>query len=229
MEEYSLNPHRISIDRFFQLTRNKQLIPSREALSDQMEERFGQLKELGIKNLGELLKRLKSKQELSSVSSVTGIPESYLVLLKREAGSYQARPFPLSDFPGIPFEYTEILKSKGIRNTREFFEQVQTHEQQVQFSRQTGIPVARLEELYALSDLSRITGIGGVFARIVFEAGIRSVEQFATIPASQHYLQYMVIIKKRDYQAGHFSENDMQYCIDYARVILDCKDSTQIV
>jgi hypothetical protein len=222
METYTIDPHRISLDRFHKLTASKHLIPSRVALREMIDERFGILRDLEIENLGELLKILKSKQSLQSFASLSGIPIEYLVLLKREAGSYLARPFPLSDFPGMPHEYVEVLKSKGIRHTREFFELARTDEQQMDLSHQTGIPLARVKELFALSDLSRITGIGGVFARIVYEAGVKSVEQFALTSAAVQYQKYMAIINKYKYPAGHFCEEDIQYCIDYASVILEC-------
>ena len=78
---------------------------------------------------------------------------------------------------------------------------------------------ARLKELWALCDLSRITGVGAVFARVVYEAGIHSVSEFAETQASSHYLKYMSVIEKFGYSAGHFSEGDIQFCIDYARVV----------
>jgi len=226
MEAYTIDPYKISLDRLFKLTVSKHLIPSRVTLREMIEERFAILKKLGINNLGELLKTLKSKEHLQVFASTSEIPETYLVLLKREAGSYLARPFPLSDFPGIPHEYVEVLKSKEIRHTREFFESAQTREQQTDLSSQTGIPLARLQELFALSDLSRITGIGGVFARIVYEAGVKSVEKCAMTRALDQYQKYMAIIRKHKYPAGHFAEEDIQYCIDYASVILDCRTKT---
>ncbi len=109
---------------------------------------------------------------------------------------------------------------------REFFELAQTKKQQMGLSHQTGIPQARLLELFSLSDLSRITGIGGVFARIVYEAGIKSVEQFAQTGAADQYQKYKTIIKKHGYPAGHFAEEDIQYCIDYAAVIMECRNKT---
>ena len=222
MEPYKIDPYLISLDRFFELTVSKQLIPSRIALGEMISERFRIIKDSGIQSLGALHKILKSKKSVQAFASRSGIPEMYLVLLKREAGSYLARPFPLSDFPGIPHEYVEVLKSREIRNTMEFFESAQTSEQQMKLSRQTGIPVARLQEILSLSGLSRITGIGGVFARIVYESGIRSVEQFARTDGADQYENYMAIIEKHKYPAGHFAKEDIQYCIDYAMVIMEC-------
>jgi hypothetical protein len=219
MFSYTLDPNHISLERFRQLTRDRQMIPSRVELQEEMEKRFKALSKMGISDLGELISTLGSKSKVEVFSQQSGLPVDYLVLLKREAGSYLARPFPLSNFPGIPFEYTEVLKSKGIKTSRDLFEKVQSPAQRSQISKETGIPVARLEELWALCDLSRITGVGGVFARVVYEAGIRSVKEFAETQANSHYLKYMAVIEKFGYSAGHFSEGDIQFCIDYARVV----------
>lgn len=100
-----------------------------------------------------------------------------------DKGSYMARAFPLSDFPGIP--------------------------------------EARIMEIFSLTDLSRITGIGAVFARIVVEAGIRSVKQFANTDASTQCKKYMDISEKHGYAADPFVVKDIQCCIDYARVIIE--------
>ena len=211
MENYTLDPSLISMHKFYMLTVSKQLIPGRVLLNEKIDERFDILRNMGIKNLGMLLKSLKSKQNVQSIATASGIPAAYLLLLRREAGSYLARPFPLADFPGIPYEYVEVLKANKIRNTREFFQGVQTTRQQQEVAGKTGIPKERLKEIFALSDLSRITGVGGVFARIVYEAGIRSVEEFARTGA-----------------AIKVSKEDMQYCIDYAKVIQECSNKTDI-
>ena len=186
MEKYTFDPALITLDEFYMLTRDKKLIPSRITLQDRMENRFVKLREAGISHLGALIKALKSRELIANLSASTGIPESYLILLKREAGSYLASPYPLSDIPGVPYEYTEVLKSINIRHTRDFFEQVQTRDDQAQTAQRTGIPVARLKEIFALTDLSRITGVGPVFARVVYQAGITSVKAFAKTDAESH-------------------------------------------
>jgi hypothetical protein len=203
------------------------MLPRRIMLQEQIDERFAVLSAAGISTLGDVLRHLGSKSKLEAFSSETGLPEDYLVLLKREAGSYLARPFPLSAFPGIPFEYTEVLKSKGLVSTRDFFEKVQSEEQMAEQSGETGIPPARLKELHALCDLSRITGVGGVFARVVYEAGIHSSYEFAQTEAAIHYRQYMAVILKYGYAAGHFSEEDIRYCIEYAKVVREADNESE--
>ena len=222
MKRYSIDPKMITLGQFRELTANRRMLPSRVVLKDQMDKRFGLLKGSGIENLADLLRTLGSKSKIDSFSARTGLSSDYLVLLKREAGSYLARPFPLSNFPGIPYEYVELLKSKGIINTKDLFEQVQSDHQQAELAATTGIPDYRMKELFSLCDLSRITGIGGLFARVVYEAGIRSTREFARTDASTHVKKYLVVIKKHGYTAGNPGEEDIRYCIDYANVVVAC-------
>ena len=219
MKRYSLDPDRIGLERFLELIRGKRMLPGRVGLQQQMDARFAVLRDAGISSLGELLRRLGSASKMKAFSEESGLTMDYLVLLKREAGSCLPRPFPLSAFPGIPFEYTEALKSKGYKNTRDFFEQVQTLEQRTLVSGKTGIPLARLKELHALCDLSRITGVGGVFARVMYETGIRSAGEFAFAGAPMQNREFNKVIDTYAYAAGHLTEEDIRYCMAYASLL----------
>jgi hypothetical protein len=222
VKTYSIDPATISLEEFRELTAGRDMLPGRIMLHEQMIERFVVLKEYGILDLGDLLGLLASKSKMESVAQHTGLSEKYLVLLKREAGSYLAKPFPLADFPGIPFEYVELLNSRGLKNTRDLYEKVQTREQQAALSEETGIPVYRLQELFSLCDLSRITGVGGIFARILYEAGIRSPEDYAKADVSLALEVCRQVVEKYGYAAGKLGEKDIQYGINYAKVILAC-------
>ena len=195
------------------------MIPSRILLQEGREKYFEALEAKGIANLKQLMVILGNNDKIKGVALECGIPELYLTLLKREAGSYISLPFHLADFPGIPLEYTEVLKTRGIRNTRDFFETVQNTSQRKLMAKQTGIPASRLEEIFALCDLSRITGVGGFYARIIYEAGIRSVYDFSTTDATTHNRHYMEVLEKRGYPVKKLSEDDLQYCIDYATLM----------
>jgi hypothetical protein len=221
MERYTLDLQLISLERFYKLSVSKRLVPGRAILKEKMDERFRLLEAVGIENLDQLIRSLANKEKIRNVASSTGIPEGYLVLLKREAGSYLARPFPLSGIPGIPFEFGEALRSRGIRSTKDFFESVQTDEQQIRVSKVTGIPESRLKEIYCLCDLSRITGVGGLYSRILYESGIRSVRDFVQIDIGAHRTRSLAVIEKYGYPVKPLSENDIRYCLDVACVILE--------
>ena len=227
MKHYGIDPTQISLEEFRELTASRRMLPSRLMLQEQMERRFGVLHRHGMEHLGDLLKILGSKSKIEDFSRRTGLSTDYLVLLKREAGSYLARPFPLSAFPGISFEYIELLKSRGIRSTRDFYEKLQTRQEQSEFSAASGIPPYRLLEIFTLCELSRITGVGGVFARILYEAGIRSAKDFASLDPSALLERSRKVIEKYGYEAGKLGEKDMQYGIIYARVLMACDRKTE--
>lgn len=88
-------------------------------------------------------------------------------------------PTELGDFPGIPYEFTEVLKTRGILNTIHFLEATQKKGDRSRLAAATGIPVHRLEELHALCRLTRIPGIDAPLARVLYHAGIRSVNELA--------------------------------------------------
>jgi hypothetical protein len=222
MKKYAIDPALISLKEFRELTANKRIMPARIALQEHMEKRFALLRHAGMEHLGDILRNLGSKSRIEAFSCKTGLSVDYLVLLKREGGSYLARPFPLSDFPGIPFEYLELLKSRGLKTTRDFFEKVQTKEQQEELSRETGIPAYRLKELFVLCDLSRITGVGGVFARILNEADIRSAYDFAEMDPAILLERCRQVIDKYGYEAGKLGDKDIEYGISYAKVLVAC-------
>jgi hypothetical protein len=226
MKKYSIEAEWISLEEFRKLTAGRKMLPSRVSLQEEMEERFKVLKKAGMKNLGDLRRRLGSKEKIGTFSLETGLDPHYLSLLNREAGSYLAKPFPLSDFPGIPFEYTEVLKSRGIRHTRDFFEQSQQATKRTEMSAVTGIPLYRMEELLALCDLSRITGVGGAFARMTLEAGISSTTEYAVCDTGNLRRKYLEVIRKHGHREEGVREEDLEYCITYARVIADFDDYT---
>jgi len=201
------------------LTLSKKIIPGRVSLKDTIGDHFRTLMNSGIANLGDLLNSLSSSEKIRAVAGTTGIPQEYLILLRREAGSYLVRPISLSDFPGIPYEYIEVLKTSAIRHTRDFFELVQTKSQRQSVAERTGIPEARLDEIFALCNLTRISGIGGIFARIFYDAGTRSVEDFACIEPRVHLEKYNVAIRKYRNRPRSLTEADMRFFLEYAKVI----------
>ena len=85
----------------------------------------------------------------------------------------------------------------------------------------------RLEELYALCDLVRIIGVCPQFARILYEAGVVSVIQFADTDHTQLYRSCMAIIRARKIPGAHFVQDDMLYCIHYARILNELTGDSQ--
>ena len=219
MAAYSIDSKKFTLDQFLNLIRTKRLLPGRKMLEDRMDERFISLHREGIENLHDLFVALKTKQQVTELSIRTGIPFSYLVVLKREAGSYIPKSVNLSALQGIPYEFIKMLESKGIHNTRQLLAITGNTLQKQKLSKETGIPVDRLEELECLSELTGIHGVGGTFARIIFEAGIHSVKEFAEMDPDEGFRNLMNINILRNYNAS-FTIEDVKFCVHYAKVLI---------
>ena len=94
--------------------------------------------------------------------------------MKEKTPPEQTTRVLLEEFPGIPFEYTEALKSRGILHADHFLKAAAAPEDRKQLAAATGIPEMRLEELHALCRLALIPGVAPSGARALYHAGIRN-------------------------------------------------------
>lgn len=221
MDGYQVNPGKISLADFFGMLNVRKLVPSRRILQERSQELFQSLTKLQLETLADLLPRVKNKTVLHQLASESGIPEKTLAILAREARSVLVKPESLDALADFPFEYREVLRSKGISNTEKLWTLTLTEGDRKELSARTGIPSHRLKDLHERCDLLRITGVGPVFARIVHHSGIHSVKQFAETPPPRHIQLYEGGMKELGMDALPLGEDDMQYCLDYAHMILE--------
>lgn len=212
-EKYYIDLERYSLQKFKLSLQKRDMIPSRVVLKEEIEERFEILNDNGIKNLKTLIDTLKTKEKIEMFSKKTGLSIDYLSILKREASSYLPKPIRLKDFAGMDSKDIESLKDTGINNTRQLFNKGITGEQLNQLSQLTSIPMERLTELASLSDLARLYGVGPVFARIIFDVGIKSVKTFVKYKAED----FINIYENKTQKKADFGVNDIRFSIELAK------------
>jgi predicted flap endonuclease-1-like 5' DNA nuclease len=212
---YYLDPDCYSLDQFEQNLSSRDMIPSRVLLKENLEERFEVLRKSGLKSLGDLLRALKTKTKIASFADKSGIPADYLVLLNREARSYQPKPVRLGRFSGIPDSAVQALEEQGVKHSRHFFEQAQHPESREELARMTGISMDLITELLCLSDLVRLYGFGPVFARMFYDVGIRTVKEV------QEYTpeEIVKIYQQTTGRKADFSAGDIQFSLELARTL----------
>ena len=201
---YTLPLEQIPLDDYAKMLRRQNLLPGRRVLQEQLDERFLLLASSGLTNLAQLSAALATPAKLASLAAKSGIPEEYLTVLRRELGSLAQKPVPLSDFPGCDEVQIRSLASAGIRNSRDYWEQC----------RNPG------DELSALCDLVRINGVGAVAARAFYEAGLRDVVVVAQANAADMLSRVTAVNAEQSYYKAKLGEKDMQFCIDYAKLLL---------
>jgi predicted flap endonuclease-1-like 5' DNA nuclease len=186
-------------------------------LREKLAERFEILESMGVSSLGDLIEVLKTKKRVEAFSQESGLPEDYLVILRREANSYIPKPFNLKDIPGVEPEYVERLASLGIKHTRHLFERARCKSDRAELSRLADVPHRDLMELVKLSDLARIGGVGPVFARLLYEAGADTLEEFLKRAPDELIESLHAINDEKKYTKIMPTLKDIEYCTETAR------------
>lgn len=118
---YSMDLKQISLQKYMEILKNQNLLPSRRILLDGLEAKFQRIAGADITNLLELKTSLSSSMRLSAFAAKTNIPEDYLVILKRELGSLEQNPVPISDFPGISKQAVLKLSEHKLKTSKDLY------------------------------------------------------------------------------------------------------------
>lgn len=203
---YNINIEKISILEYKEILKNKYLIPSRKILLENIDLNFEKIIKLGINNLAVLKKELDDQ---SNFSDKTKIPIEYLNILRREIGAIKSKVIKLTDFTGIiDKEIINSLIENKIVNSKQFYEQ---------YSKENN--KKELEELYILCSYIRMDGVGVLAAKAFYEAGYRSVNEIAKSNCNDMLIKITNINKENKYFTTKLGTNDIQYCIDSAKLL----------
>jgi len=216
---YYINLEKISLDDYKKKLETAYLPPSRLILREKLNERFGCLKSAGIHNVKELIRILKKKDKITQLAMTDCLSGNYLTILLRELNSMRPKPNKLSDFPGVQTELTDRLKKSGIENTAQLFEKVITAADRQKLAAQTGSSIGGILELTKLTDLSRIKWVGVAFARMLYDAGVDSVEKAAKADPVELHKTINRLNKEKGYYKGQIGLNDMKIFVNAAKEI----------
>jgi len=212
-DQYHIDLAKYSLEKFKNNLKSREMIPSRAALKNDLDERFRIIENSGISNHKELIDVLKTKQKIAHYSEITGLPVEYLTLLNREAKSYLSNPTRLDKFPRADSDCCEKLESVGIKNTRHLFNVAKDKADRIQLSQTTGIPIETLNELVGLSDLSRAYGVGPMFARMIYDMGIKSIKDFVSYTP----VAIIKIYEDQTDKKADFGVKDIEFSLELAK------------
>ncbi len=212
-DKYQIDLEKYTLQKFFNNLKIREMIPSRKMLKDELEKRFKILTQNNISNLNELIEALKTNQKIASFAEVTGLDQEYLILLNREVKSFHPNPIRLDKFSELEKNDLKGLESLGIKNTKHMINQAGKKEQRIQLSKETGIPLNRLEKIVCLSDLVRAYGVGPVFAQMIYNMGIYSIKELVETTAEQLIRLY----EEKTQKKADFGSNEIQFSLELAK------------
>ena len=213
--KYHLDLSTFLLDKFQRILQTKDLIPSRVILKEDVAGRFAVLAGHGIATMQDLIDALKTKDKLHKFAQTTGLPADYLTLLKREAGSYLPTPVRLDTLPGVSAAALEDLAGLNIKTASQLFDRAQTAEQRTQICWEEDISCKDLTELVCLSDLSRAYGVGPVFARLLYDAGIHTIQDFISYSAQE----IITIYEEQTGKKADFSIGEIKFSLELSKLL----------
>ena len=219
MNDYQINLEKFSLDEFKNKISESELIPSRKILKDNIDARFKVLKDNNIHNLQDFTNILKTPKKTREFAKKSGLPEDYLLILRREVNSYTPKPVNLEKFPGVEKETVNKLKSAGIKNTAHLFKKVKTPEDRRKLAAELEISEEEILELTKLTDLSRIKWVGPVFARIFLDSGTDTAEKVSEADAGSFYKKLVELNQEKKYTKAKFLESDVVLCINISKMV----------
>lgn len=130
--------------------------------------------------------------------------EDYLIILKREIGSLEQKPIPISSFTDINVTLISKLNDAGIKTSKDYFESNKPES----------------DELFCLCNLVRINGVGPIAAKAFYDAGYKSVSDVACADATSMLEKVSNVNKIKQYYKANLGLKDMQFCIDFALLVV---------
>ncbi|MFZ5644823.1 MAG: DUF4332 domain-containing protein [Bacillota bacterium] len=217
---YGVELNSISLFEYKEMLKKKDLLPGRRILQDNIDDKFERLFACGITNLDELYKSMSNPQKHKSLLTKTGISNEYITILKREIGSFIQKPVPIADFPGILPDVKNKLFERSIKTSKDVYELSNGFRELNIICNIAGISKKEALELFSLCDMVRINGVGAVFSRILFEAGFKRITDIANEDAAEMLKKVSEINSKKKYTKAKLGKKDMQFCIEYAKVLI---------
>lgn len=141
----------------------------------------------------------------------------YLTILRREANSYVSVPVKLIDLPFVEIDLINKLDSKGIKDSKQLFDNAAIKKDRELLANRFKLPIDKLTELVQLCDLVRITGVGPVFARIIYDSNIHTVKEFLSIDSSDLYARLIITNDTKGLTKAKFTIKDIEYCIELGK------------
>lgn len=218
-KDYHIDLEKYSLTKFKEELIQAELIPSRKILKDEIDLRFGILKDNDVENLQNLSDLLKTPKKTREFAKTTGLPDDYLLILRREVNSYQPKPVNLEKFPGVKSGTVQKLKNHDILNTGHLFERVKKSEERNKLAEETGLDICEILELTKLTDLSRVKWIGPIFARIFVDSGTDTVFKLSKSDYNVLYKKLVEINNINEYTHAKFTKKDVLLCVNISKMV----------
>ncbi|MBN2009549.1 DUF4332 domain-containing protein [candidate division KSB1 bacterium] len=211
---YYIDLSKISLEEYKSILLTTVLLPSRQILKENVDERFHVLKNHNIENLRQLQLQLKTPAKVKQFAETSLLPMDYLTVLRREINSYHPDDRKLKDFTCIKTNTLQALEAMGIKTTAGLYDYIVTKAARQQLQQQLGISDSEIMLLTKLTDLSRLRYVNSTFAMLLIASGYGSVEKIKQADYQELYERVKKTNEKEHYFKGTIGLSDMKFLVD---------------
>ncbi len=177
---FHIDSKSISLDDVKGYLQESDLVPSRQSLLEDIENRFEILRKHDVSNLAELRDKISTSKRIDAFANVTKLESEYLNLLRREIGGWFPKPLKLQEFSWISkSELLKLINSK-YNNSKVLLESVASAADSRSISELTGCKAEVLQELVKLSRLTRIQWVNPTVARMLILCNYTTIDDVAS-------------------------------------------------
>jgi hypothetical protein len=216
---FYIEAERIGLGDLLRRIQETDLVPSRCSLKDYLDDSFHKLQMKGIGTLADLRKALKNVKSIDLLARETGMDAEYLTLLRREVESYFPKAFPLSEFHWLDGRQIAQLASMGYGNTASLYEALENPGSREEMLRANKLERWFVDDIFCLTDLTRIQWVSPTAARMLFEAGCKSAEAVASANAEILCLALEEVNSRNHYSKIHIGLRDIKRLIKAASYV----------
>lgn len=214
---YAIDLKNIGLEEYKKRLKSGYLAPSRQLLRADIDEIFTVIKEQGILNIDDLLKKIKTNKKTEEFSQQTNISLDYLTILSREIRSLLPKPIKIQDFPGISSVTVLKLSKNGIKTTAQLYDHILTKTSRAELGINTGLEDEVISRLSYLTDLSRLRWVNHTFAYMLMECGYATIDSIANADSATLHELVNKVNKEEGFYNGSIGINDIKLLIEVAR------------
>jgi predicted flap endonuclease-1-like 5' DNA nuclease len=214
---YSIDLTKFTLKEFGEVLHSIELLPGRRILLDNLDQTLPKLIGLNIVTLSDLQRILKKKSDYASLSKKISVSEDYLVVLNREINSYESKPLTLDKIEVLTGEEIQSLIDIGIKTTKDLYEKCSKAADRKTIIMKTKIDETKLSTALEITDLLRVNGIGPIYALILNEIGIKSINDYLNMNAEEILSKYQDLNEQKSYSRAKLGIKDIEYCKRFCR------------
>lgn len=113
---------------------------------------------------------------------------------------------------GIDADILEKLKKQKIKTNKDFFLNYKHKQNRTELSKTIDVPDKELDKLFCLVNLTRINGVGPVFALMLYNLNIKSIDDLNNIDSNTFLDHVKALNKDKVYTKAKLTEKDIEYC-----------------